>query len=477
MFCEYRTAWLVRAKWDELAKQVEMEEATMDWDRLISGKRLGKLDIPVEEAGPRSPFQRDYDRILFSSAFRRLQDKTQVFPLAKSDYVRTRLTHSLEVSSVGRSLGVMVGDTIVRNSPGLRERGITAGDFGTIVATACLAHDIGNPPFGHAGESAIQDWFLRSERGLGWLGRYNLDEQARRDFEKFEGNAQGFRVLTRLQFPSQEGGMQLTCAVLGAYMKYPRASVVDESLAGGISGKKFGFIQEDHARFEQLAGELGLLQKGAGPAWHRHPLAFLVEAADDICYRIMDVEDGFRTGHLWYSEIESLFGSILDGESMSRLEGMKSDKQRVEYLRAKAINVAIHEVVELFLNNEKSLLDGTYDKELLEDIPHSSGYGEFKTLAKKRVYSVRPVVEIEACGFRVIGGLLECFLDAVDDAASKGGKMSPRSRTVVGLMPEGCWGEGMDFAKRISAVTDTVSGMTDSYALTMYQRLFGISLP
>lgn len=450
----------------------------MEWTKLMSAKRVGRLEKPEDTiGGPRSPFQRDYDRILFSSAFRRLQDKTQVFPLAKSDYVRTRLTHSLEVSSVGRSLGVMVGDEIIKRHPELGKRGITAGDFGTIVATACLAHDIGNPPFGHAGESAIQDWFCRSEKGQRYLGDKALDSQTRADFEKFEGNAQGFRVLTRLQFSSQEGGMQLTCAVLGAYTKYPRASDVDKAKSGGISGKKFGFVQQDQARFEELANELGLIRKETSLGWHRHPLAFLVEAADDICYRIMDVEDGFRSGHLTYTEVRSLFEAVLDKSSLDRLEGMASDKQRVEFLRAKAIGVAIEQVVALFLDKEDELLSGKFDSELLEQIPLAAGFKGFKTLAQQKVYGVRSVIEIEACGFRVIGGLLESFLDAVHDAASNGGKMSPRSRTIASLMPEGCWNHGMNYRERLHAVTDSVSGMTDSYALTMYQRLFGISLP
>ncbi|MEQ1592590.1 MAG: deoxyguanosinetriphosphate triphosphohydrolase [Thiobacillaceae bacterium] len=450
----------------------------MEWTKLISAKRIGRLEKPEDKiGGPRSPFQRDYDRILFSSAFRRLQDKTQVFPLAKSDYVRTRLTHSLEVSSVGRSLGVMVGDEIIKRHPELEKRGITAGDFGTIVATACLAHDIGNPPFGHAGESAIQDWFCRSGKGQSYLDDKELSTQTKADFKKFEGNAQGFRVLTRLQFSSQDGGMQLTCAVLGAYTKYPRASDVDKAEAGGISGKKFGFVQQDQPHFEQLANELGLIRKGTLLAWHRHPLAFLVEAADDICYRIMDVEDGFRSGHLAYSEVKPLFEAVLDSASLARLESMTSDKQRVEFLRAKAIGVAIDQAVAVFLDKEKELLSGEFDSELLEHIPLAAGFKAFKTLAQQRVYGVRPVIEIEACGFRVIGGLLESFLDAVYDAASNGDKMSPRSQTIAGLMPEGCWNHGMDYRERLHAVTDSVSGMTDSYALTMYQRLYGISLP
>lgn len=450
----------------------------MEWTKLISAKRIGRLEEPEDKiGGPRSPFQRDYDRILFSSAFRRLQDKTQVFPLAKSDYVRTRLTHSLEVSSVGRSLGVMVGDELIKRHPELASRGITSGDFGTIVATACLAHDIGNPPFGHAGESAIQDWFCRAGKGPSYLGDKELSTQTKADFEKFEGNAQGFRVLTRLQFSSQDGGMQLTCAVLGAYTKYPRASDVDKAEAGGVSGKKFGFVQEDQPHFEQLANELGLIRKGTLLAWHRHPLAFLVEAADDICYRIMDVEDGFSSGHLAYSEVKPLFEAVLESASLARLESMTSDKQRVEFLRAKAIGVAIDQAVAVFLDKEKELLSGEFDSELLEHIPLAAGFKAFKTLAQQKVYGVRPVIEIEACGFRVIGGLLESFLDAVHDAASNGDKMSPRSKTIAGLMPEGCWNHGMNFRERLHAVTDSVSGMTDSYALTMYQRLYGISLP
>lgn len=447
----------------------------MNWNQLICASRLGQLDVSQGETGPRSPYQRDYDRILFSSAFRRLQDKTQVFPLAKSDYVRTRLTHSLEVSSVGRSLGVMVGDAIVSRSAELRERGVTATDFGTIVATACLAHDIGNPPFGHAGESAIQDWFTRG-KGVDYLKFSCLSEQEKTDFVKFEGNAQGFRVLTRLQFPSQDGGMQLTGAVLGAFTKYPRASVTSEQV-GGISGKKFGFVRQDQAHFEQLATTLGLRQKGENVAWHRHPLAFLVEAADDICYRIMDVEDGYRTGHLTYGDIEPLFAAVLDGKTMSRLTDMTSPKQRAEFLRAKAVGVAIQQAVEVFLSHERELLSGDFDDELLDDIPLAAAFKAFKTLAKQKVYNVRPVIEVEACGFTVIGGLLEAFMAAVDDAASRGEKMSPRSKTVLALLPDACQVDGMGVVERLHAVTDAVSGMTDTYALTMYQRLHGISLP
>lgn len=447
----------------------------MNWERLLSGKRLGKLNQPVELGGARTPFQRDFDRILFSSAFRRLQDKTQVFPLAKDDYVRTRLTHSLEVSSVGRSLGVMVGDEIIKRNPNLQSIGITAADFGTIVAAAGLAHDIGNPPFGHAGESAIQHWFRSQTADSKFLSGRGLDDVHRADLQCFEGNAQGFRLLTKTETPDQPGGMQLTAAVLGSFVKYPRLSVASEQAAAGVSGKKFGFVAEDFPRFEEIAKELGLIQK-AENAWYRHPLAFLMEAADDICYRVMDVEDGFRTGYLSFSEVQPLFASILTGTDMARAQTIPLDKHRIEFFRAKAIHIAIEEVVVAFLEREDRILSGTFDDDLMNHIPRADAYREFKTLARKKVYSAAPVVEIEACGFKVIGGLLDVFLNAIDDYASHGRECSLMSTTILKLMPEPP-SEGMAFYSRVLAVTDFVSGMADSYALRTYQRIHGISLP
>lgn len=447
----------------------------MSWERLLSGKRLGKLSQPVELGGARTPFQRDFDRILFSSAFRRLQDKTQVFPLAKDDYVRTRLTHSLEVSSVGRSLGVMVGDEVIKRNPGLQSIGITAADFGTIVAAAGLAHDIGNPPFGHAGESAIQHWFRSTHADSKFLSGRGLDDVRRADLQCFEGNAQGFRLLTKTETPDQPGGMQLTAAVLGSFVKYPRLSVASKEASTGVSGKKFGFVAEDFPRFEEIAKELGLIQK-AENAWYRHPLAFLMEAADDICYRVMDVEDGFRTGNLSFGEVLPLFAAILTEKDMVRAETIPLEKHRIEFFRAKAIHIAIEEVVVAFLEKEDSILHGTFDDDLMNHISHADAYKEFKYLARKKVYSAAPVVEIEACGFKVIGGLLDVFLSAIDDYASHGRECSSMSTTILKLMPEPP-NEGMDFYSRVLAVTDFVSGMADSYALRTYQRIHGISLP
>lgn len=447
------------------------------WLALMSGRRIGRLDESVDFFGPRSPFQRDYDRILFSSAFRRMQDKTQVFPLAKNDYVRTRLTHSLEVSSVGRSLGVMVGAALLKKYSELSASGLQISDFGTVLAAACLSHDIGNPPFGHAGESAIQDWFRSPDVDRKYVSGRGMQEVRQEDLKSFEGNAQGFRVLTRLQFTSQPGGMQLSAAVLGAFAKYPRLSVVEPKGATGISGKKFGFFDAEADWFSQVAEVLGLRKKADG-AWYRHPLAFLMEAADDICYRIMDVEDGFRTGCLTFDEVRSLFEGVLDSTSLYRLDEIPSNKHKVEYLRAKAIDTAIREVVAVFLSREEAILVGEFDDDLMKHVEHAAEFSAFKVLAREKVYSARAVVEVEACGFKVLGGLLEAFLAAVDDFASNGKEgASARSKTMLRLLPEGSDKEGLDFYERALVVTDAVSGMTDSFALTMYQRIHGITLP
>ena len=271
----------------------------MDWNRLLSRIRPG-LSRPHPDSEARTDFQRDFDRIVFSSAFRRLQDKTQVFPLSQSDYVRTRLTHSLEVSSVGRSLGTMVGDRVIRRHD---LKGVYPQDFGAVVAAACLAHDIGNPPFGHAGEDAIRLWFAASATGQAVLE--TLSEPQRQDFLRFEGNAQGFRIITRLQSPDNRGGMQLTCALLGAFTKYPRAAWLSVPSPLGVAFRKFGFYQDDRDLFAEVAGHLGLDEVAPG-AWRRHPLAWLVEAADDICYRIIDVEDAFRLQQLRFEDVRDL---------------------------------------------------------------------------------------------------------------------------------------------------------------------------
>jgi dGTPase len=442
----------------------------MDWNKLLSTKRMGRPAEANDASEPRTVFTRDYDRIIFSSAFRRLQDKTQVFPLAKSDYVRTRLTHSLEVASVGRSLGMLAAEVIATKQPEVRTDALPH-NIGTILATACLAHDIGNPPFGHAGESAIQEWFETSS-AIDGIGGAELQ-----DLLKFEGNAQGFRMICRLQQAPQTWGLQLTSAVLGTFTKYPRASEVDESQTSGISGKKFGFMQSEAAHFKELADELGLIRKsGTGAAWHRHPLAFLVEAADDICYHVMDAEDGYKAGCISYEEIATLHKPWLTEDRLKRGLDIEDLGRRVEYFRAVTVDAMVRSAVKAFAENYDGLMDGSFDEELTTKLELSEEFEAFKTLTRKKVYSARPVVEIEACGFEVIGGLLEAFVGVINAKATKSETGKVRTRTLLSLMPNVKL-EQLSAYERTLLATDFVSGMTDSFAVQLYQRIRGISLP
>ena len=447
----------------------------MDWKQLLSTRRIGQDTAGGDAvAEPRTAFSRDYDRIIFSSAFRRLQDKTQVFPLAKSDYVRTRLTHSLEVASVGRSLGMLASDVILRKQPDLKDF-VIPQDIGTIVSTACLAHDIGNPAFGHAGESAIQEWFESS----GAVGRGGIHGAEAQDLLKFEGNAQGFRTLCTLQQYPLRGGLQLTCAVLAAFTKYPRASEVEASQCGGISGKKFGFMQSEADIFCELAEEVGLVAKpGASKAWHRHPLAFLVEAADDICYHVMDIEDGFKAGYVSYEQVAALHRPWLSDARWERGLEIADTQRRVEYFRAITVGEMIREAIEVFEKNYDGLMNASFDEEFASQIARAEQFKAFKAVAKRDVYSARPVIEIEACGFEVMGGLLASFVGALETKAMNLPTGRVRSRTLLGLLPN----TGADLSKlgaydRTLLATDFVSGMTDSFAVELYQRIRGISLP
>ncbi|HRF42653.1 MAG TPA: deoxyguanosinetriphosphate triphosphohydrolase [Candidatus Competibacteraceae bacterium] len=448
----------------------------MDWNCLLSRTRLG-LARPHPDSEARTDFQRDFDRIVFSSAFRRLQDKTQVFPLSQSDYVRTRLTHSLEVSSVGRSLGTMVGDSVIKRH-GLKS--VYPQDFGAVVAAACLAHDIGNPPFGHAGEDAIRLWFTASATGQAVLE--SLTESQRQDFLRFEGNAQGFRIIARLQSPDNPGGMQLTCATLGTFTKYPCASSLPVEPPSGIAFKKFGFYQDDTDLFAQVAGQLGLEPVLPG-AWSRHPLAYLVEAADDICYRIIDVEDAFRLQQMRFEDVRDLLLPLTGEADRARrkMEHITRSKEKIEYLRAKAIGTIIDQVHQCFMRHEDAILAGAFPGELLDAIPAAEAMRALKECGENQVYVSKPVVEVEAAGFEVLGGLLEAFVTTVNDLAMHGPQASSRSRMLIYLIPEPFTGPGRrpsgDPYRRVLAITDFVSGMTDSYAVTLFKKLTGISLP
>jgi dGTPase len=442
---------------------------SMDWKRLVSSKRLGR-DTPPSAADARSEYLKDWDRIVYSSAFRRLQDKAQVFPLAESDYVRTRLTHSIEVASVGRSLGALCGEFILAVTPGLAAI-IGAQDFGSIVAAACLAHDIGNPPFGHSGEDAIQAWF--AEEGAAYLHKLTSAEQA--DLCRFEGNAQGFRLISRLQNAVNRGGFQLTHAVLAAFAKYPRGASMPTMVKGRVSEKKFGYVDDDAANFAIVAADTGLIAKAPG-AWCRHPLAFLMEAADDICYGVVDLEDGHRLSRVSFEQVSALLWPIAfpDGQAASSsYADIGDDDGRVEYLRARAIGNLIAATVEVFQAEYTAIMDGVFESDLVSRCRFSAQLEAIAGVSRKQIYATPAVLQIEAAGFEIIGGLLGKLVPALLSAETV---RSKAHKKIMQIVPDQFKaGEG-DYRKLLGA-TDYVSGMTDTYALTLFRRLNGIELP
>ncbi len=452
---------------------------SMDWAPLLNANRLGRQTRPAPFDPARSEFRRDSDRITFSTAFRRLQDKTQVFPLADNDYVRTRLTHSLEVASVGRSLGARVGTVICQRHP---LTPIHHSDFGEIVSAAALAHDLGNPPFGHSGEDAIRHWFKTSAHAT--QAALGISAVQRADIENYEGNAQGFRLLTRLQMPDNPGGLQLSFATLGAFTKYPRESLIaNPGNYRGASAKKFGFYQSEREHFEAVAQECGLLRRSPEAAWWcRHPLALLVEAADDVCYRLVDYEDGFRLGHLTYAEVHEHFLALMpESQRPKRLRDAHTDGRRVQIMRAMAIGCAIEQCAEVFLDQESAILDGSFDIPLIDAGDYKDAWAQIQARSRESIYSTQRGVEIEAAGFEVLAGLLDVFVSALNDVAAHGKGASPRSTKLLLLVPSECIGPGRqpqsDPYQRLMRILDFVSGMTDTYAVSLYKKVRGISLP
>ena len=461
-------------------------QEAMDWGTLLSRQRLGRA-VAADSDAVRTEFQRDFDRIVFSSAFRRLQDKTQVFPLAESDYVRTRLTHSLEVSCVGRSLGSRVGEVIVERE-GFTD--IDAGDIGAIIAAACLAHDIGNPPFGHSGEDAIRHWVATSpvaHRALEELGPVQ-----RAEFEHFEGNAQGFRVVTRLQNPDNPGGLQLTCATLGAALKYPcPAAAIDPDQ--GVHRKKYGYFVAEADWVRGVARHTGLLEQEPR-VWCRHPLAFLMEAADNIAYLIVDFEDAFRLGILDYPLVSEHLRALLPASERDatdqRLARLRDNKERVEYLRARAINALVEAAGETFLEQETEILAGRFSQELTDLLAVREHLDEIARISRERVYEHVEVQQVCAAGYSVIGGLLDIFHQAVYESAEaevEGTRPSRHASTVATLVPDQFlyqYDPESGHRQRITEpyllllnLTDFVAGMTDGYAVSLYKQLTGMALP
>jgi len=456
----------------------------MPWSQLLSTRRYP--DRPAEQPMPgRSPYLVDYDRVVFSSAFRRLQRKTQVMPLPETDFVHTRLTHSLETACVGRSLGRLSARRVLENDPGIAdELPDFAQDCGDIVASACLAHDIGNPPFGHSGEDAISAYFA-SEAAERFIKNLSAAEVA--DLQHFEGNAAGFRILTHTYAALSSGsaGLGLTYATLGAFTKYPRPSVVrDANKQGGASEKKYGHFQAENPRFKLVAEELGLRPKDAAAGfYHRHPLAFLVEAADDICYRIIDFEDGLKLGLIDHERGLHLLRELRAAAPNARPRGAGSGglhwrdwQEELGYLRATLIGQLVDETATRFAQHAPAILGGTYDAPLVKELSGYEHLQEIQRLSIDKLYRSRPVLEIEAAGFEVLGGLLDAFLCAIFDK-----KENHRSRKLLDLLPNQYRAigpqAGASAYEQILLLTDYVAGMTDQTALSLYKTIKGIELP
>lgn len=444
----------------------------MNWKQLISNKRLGQESRHAIRHDDRSEFKRDYDRLIFSAPFRRMQNKTQVFPLPGSIFVHNRLTHSLEVASVGMSLGNDVAHCVMKTRPELADTLFT--QIGTIVSTACLAHDMGNPPFGHSGEKAIQTFFTE---GKGAYLKDRLSPELWNDITHFEGNANAFRLLAHRFKGRRDGGFVMTYTTLASIVKYPFASALAEKGHG-----KFGFFSTEADIFCRIADDLGIIRKSADgcPAeYARHPLVYLVEAADDICYEIMDIEDAHKLKIVTYEETKRLFLDFFDemGQNhiMQRIhdEEITDDNEKVIYMRACVINALERACVDAFMRHEDEIMRGEFSGSLIDSIDDRlvKAYRNCTELSKKRIYKSKPVLDVELSGFKIMDSLMEVMTEAA---------VNPQrfySRQLISRVSSQYDISASDLETRIMAVIDYISGMTDVYALDIYQKINGISLP
>ncbi len=451
-------------------------ERLQSWARLLSRARLS--GVPDSPESPRTPFQRDYDRIVFTPAFRRLAAKTQVFPLPPDDHVHSRLTHSLEVATVGRSLGTLVGIKLAKQFGSLPD-GLEPRDLGDCVAAASLAHDLGNPPFGHAGEAAIREFFARLREGApgnpkaAWLAQLSDGQQG--DLIHFEGNAQAFRLATRTARPTASQGLDLTAATLAALVKYPCPSTrAYAAPARGRSSSKHGINQAELDRFAAVAEATGLPRRADGGGWQRHPLAFLTEAADDVAYTVIDFEDGLRLGHISRERFIERLRPLCEGERGAPAD-LTPPTEREELLdfaaqlRAVTVNRLIHEAADVFLAEHDRILDGSFDDSLVDHIPSRLGLKAVKTDDRERCYSARDVLKMEISGTVAIQGVLAALVEA-----ATGGE-TLRSRHLRALLPAIL--NAGDLYARLLRITDHVSGMTDNYVIRLFRELSGIRLP
>ena len=441
----------------------------MHWEQLLSLKRQGDTSkrLRKEQDDTRLGFEVDFDRIIFSAPFRSLQDKTQVIPLSKTDFVHTRLTHSLEVSVVGRSIGRLVGKKIIEKYPHLKEiHGFQANDFGAIVAAASLAHDIGNPPFGHSGEKAIGEYF---SIGNGKKYKDQLTAKEWQDLIDFEGNANGFSVLTSSRL-GVEGGLRLTYAVLGAFMKYPKESLPKKPTQN-ISDKKYGFFQSDKEFFKEVANELGLIPNKLGNdvGFERHPLAYLVEAADDICYTIIDFEDGINLGLV--SEdfaLEYLIKLVKDTIDTPKYQTLTNKEDRISYLRALAIGNLINDAVRVFIENEEAILKGEFPYALMDKSKYKAQIDDIIQLSVKKIYQSREVIEKEITGYQIINNLLDKFCTAYNNDFDN--SKTNYDSLLLKILPEKHLAKKDTLYERLLHICHFVSLLTDGNAV-LYNKI------
>lgn len=448
---------------------------TMNWEQLLSLKRFGDTHkrLRKEQDEIRLGFEVDYDRIIFSSAFRSLQDKTQVIPLSKTDFVHTRLTHSLEVSVVGRSLGRIAGKKLLEKHPHLQETyGYRFNDFGAIVAAAALAHDIGNPPFGHSGEKAIGEYF---KNGNGQQYETLLSKKEFQDILDFEGNANGFKLLTESR-EGVDGGLRLSYATLGAFMKYPKESLPKKPTKH-ISDKKFGFFQSEKESFREVANELGLIQTrdGENLSFSRHPLTYLVEAADDICYTIIDFEDGINLGLI--SEdyaLEYLIKLVKDSINTNKYNSLKYKEDRLSYLRALAINTLIQDAIDVFITNEDAILEGSFGVSLMDKSKYEAQISDIISLSVAEIYQSQEVVEKEIAGYKIISDILDVYITAL--VREKEVKASNYDGLMLSTLPEFYRQTDISIYQILLNSCCYVASLSDSAAVHIHNKIMGKQL-
>lgn len=443
----------------------------MDWKKLISNKRLGQEHLHAERHDDRTEFKRDYDRLIFSAPFRRLQNKTQVFPLPGSIFVHNRLTHSLEVACVGMSLGNDVAQAIMQRKPELRDT--LFPEIGQIVASACLAHDLGNPPFGHSGEKAIQAFF---KEGNGLALHDEVSSSFWDDITHFEGNANAFRLLTHQFKGRRPGGFVMTYSSLASIVKYPYSSAL-----AGKKGK-FGFFNTELPYFEKIADEMELIrlsERNEPAKYVRHPLVYLVEAADDICYEIMDIEDSYKLKIISYEQASELLLKFFDEDVQKQIinrihaDKITDNNEKIVYMRACTIGVLEHECAKAFIDHEEDILNGQLTSSLIQLVGpcQKKAYEACVTFSNKLIYRSKPVLDVELSGFKIMDTLMQQMTEAV---------VHPNrfySEQLTGRVSSQYDIESGNLETRLMAVIDYISGMTDVYALDVYQKMNGISLP